>query len=251
MNWPLSWGMAGLAALGISAGCGGPGAVHQGSVGGADAAWTGDTLATGEVPGSDSVADAPWPAVDTLPSLADACVSSDAASAAPESCAGVPPPWLEGKPVPAPTLKLDLGNWDAASGTFTPWTAGQWAPMHLGMRAGFGVWTVLAVRLPAGTADPVKLHVTADALAGCEVVGSTVTSVMSFHQVPGDETLWVNADSLSPGGACVLIGGGNPTKPWDYCGQWLTVSAQVGTKDGVSWGEVKRVVRLYGFRNSP
>lgn len=209
-----------------------------------------DTVADAGADAAPAIAaDAPWPAMDSAPPLADACTSSDAAGLAPRACPATAPPWYKDAPPPA-SLPLQIGSFNTATGTFAPWSDGQWAPMHLGMRGGFGVWTVLAVRLPAGTPDPVKLRVVADGLQGCDIVGQTVTNVMNFHAVPGDETLFVNADALDSGGACVLFGHHYPRKN-EFCGQWVTIHAQVGFKDGTAWGEASKIVRLYGFRQTP
>jgi len=238
-----------VALVGALGACSDSPGVTQGKVTGPDAA---DAAADAVADAPDAAAkDAAWPALDAAPPLGDACSSSDAALVTPAACPAATPPWWTARPAPAPSLQLDIGSFDVAKGEFTPWAQGQWAPMHLGMRTGFGVWAVIAVKLPAGTPDPVALHVAADGLVGCDVVGSTVTKTMKFHHVSGSDGLYVNASALVPGGACVLVTtGSGPDKALAMCGQWMTIRAQVGTQGG-AWGEATRVVRLYGFRNPP
>lgn len=251
----LRWCVVVYACVGFG-GCDSRSITVQGVPAGVDAATLADVIADADVdavvvdvPATAAPDSVTWPAQDAPPPIADACASSDATRVLPRACAAQTPPWLVGKAIPAATLKVDVGIYDAKQGKFTPWVDGQWAPMHDYMRGGFGVWAAIAVTLPANTPDPAKLRVVAEGLIGCKKVAATVQHVMYFDEIAGQPGVYVNADDWS-GGACIRFDVNPKNRPL-YCGQWLTIRAQVGTTDGAAWGETTRVVRLYGEAAKP
>jgi len=146
---------------------------------------------------------------------------------------------------PAPTLKLEIGNVDPATGELTAWNDGHEAPIHLGMRTGGGVWTVIRVELPGVTAPTVKLEVETPALIDCAVAGFTLVPNMTFVPVPGMPGHYWNYAVGLPG-ACVQLPVGAPSAVLKLCGEWMHLVARVHDTTSGAWGEVVRVVRLYG-----
>ena len=160
-----------------------------------------------------------------------------------DACPAETPPWFEKDNPPAPTLTLEAGVWDASNEVFVPWTDGQWAPIHWGMRMGAGVWTALRVQLPGETADKVELELSVPGLVDCKVVGTTVPKTASFRAMDGEPGVYLHGNAFHPG-ACILMAY-KETDANAMCDRWMTIRAAVRRPGTGIWGEVVNVVRLY------
>ena len=160
-----------------------------------------------------------------------------------DACPAQTPPWFDKDKAPTATLTLEAGVWDATNEVFVPWTDGQWAPIHWGMRMGAGVWTALRVKLPGETAATVELEISVPGLVDCKVVGTTIPKTASFKAVDGEPGVYVHGDAIYPG-ACILMAY-KETDADAMCDRWMTIQAAVRRPDTDIWGEVVNVVRLY------
>ena len=130
-----------------------PSVTDAGGVDGGPSAKDGGTTAVDS--GSGAVFDGgPRPVV--CPDGVSATNKPAAMPPAVDACTMSAPPWWDAGKAPAPTLKVETGVWDVKEGKFVPWSYGQWAPIHFGMRMGAGVWTALQVTLPGETADKLE-----------------------------------------------------------------------------------------------
>jgi hypothetical protein len=259
-------GLGGLALVALCVGCGGssdpaagtvtqPDAAVSDTASPADAALvdqtavprsetagdglTGDALADGVadvgLPGSVTCLSFD-PSKPTLPVIEPQPASS--------ACSEPPTPWYPNG-APAPTLELEIGDVDPATGTFHVWQDGHEAPMHLGMRMGSGVWTVIRVKMPGTTEPKITLQVDTPGLIDCVPKGVTLAPTMSFVPVPGQAGYYWNYSVGLPG-ACVQLSVGPPDEVAKLCGEWMHLVARVRDTKTDAWGQVLRVVRLYG-----
>lgn len=159
----------------------------------------------------------------------------------PNACPAYVPPWFEADKVPAPTLTLAAGPGLSDSDEFVPWQDGQWAPIHLGMRGGVGVWTALQVKLPGETADKVKLLIDVPGIIDCGQAGLTLQPMVWFAKVPDQPGVYHYGGDHTPG-ACIQL---MTKKSHGMCNEWLTIHAAVRLPATDKWGHARYVVQLY------
>ncbi len=159
------------------------------------------------------------------------------------ACEAVKPSWYAKDKVPAPSLKVVAGRWDKDGKKFVPWTNGEWAPIHWGMRMGAGVWTALRVELPGETAAKVGLELDVPGHVGCKAVGKTLTKMAYFDKVDGEPGVYIYGMGSHPG-ACVLLAY-TPPEIANFCQAWMTIWASVRIPDTEKWGQAVNTVRLY------
>ena len=148
---------------------------------------------------------------------------------------------------PAPSLKVEVGTHDPATGAFVPYSDGQWLPMVHGPQGGFHVFAAIRVQLPGQSAAVVKMQSEAIGWIDCKEVALGQQPVIF---VKPDKGGGYTTATLSHAGTLVIF----PVQSkdsWQYCGKWIELMVRV--KDVVSgaWGQTHLTVRLFDTKDAP
>lgn len=180
---------------------------------------------------------APGTCFHGAPPAADAYVAPLPAQ---PSCPDVPPDFFDDAPVPPPTLKVEIGQLDAATRAFVPYGEGGFAPIVHGVQGGIHVWAALRVTIPDLSACSLRVSAQIRGYRQCFYAGNAAERTPPLVvQAPG---VYVTPpDFQAPAVVFKYIA----TDSGELCGDVEELRAQVRLPGSDRWGEGRVRVRLY------
>jgi len=161
------------------------------------------------------------------------------------ACPKVPPGFFEGAPIPKPTLQLEIGKYDKATGTFAPLTDGAWVPLIHGSQGGVHLALNYRVLLPGVTEPTAKQKLTALAYLGCTPVAVGNSPVSYAVEADSPAFSYVGPTNTAGGELWVIFTSVQGAKSWLICGLWTRLHVQLRDSKSGAWGETEIRVRIY------